>query len=303
MAKKKTVVDVQMHTADMVDNLAASIFRWEGLPYEMAPPSEMLELMLLKHRHLACFQTNLGPMILPCVMSRLNQWGLPAEGSAKPIIVGNPGIVALNDIPPIVVYDQPAHGSILPSLQWYTDAIGKLRHAIDCCTMWLKTPVIFETSEEQEDSVRLLIAKIERGDTALAVYEGGFSLDTVKITPTSVTPAVLQALHESYLRIRGMLFEELGVPDTTDVKLAQQTQTEIIMPMLAVALKTLSRLYMRRQFADRVNSTYGTQITVNALTLGLIEQSLYASTGVAINLADANRNGIPDRLEVKQDGK
>jgi hypothetical protein len=173
--------------------------------------------------------------------------------------------------------------------------------------MWLKTPVIFESNETQEEAVRILINKIERGDTAFTVYEGGIKVDGIKITPTSVTPAVLQALHESYLRIRGMLFEELGVPDTTDAKLAQQTQTEIIMPMLAVALKTLSRLYMRREFADRVTATYkeaypdlysDLNIGVKALTLGLIEQSLYASTGRPVNLSDLNNNGIPDQLEV-----
>lgn len=304
--KKKSAYNTASDTtSSMIYNLAASVFRWTGLPYEMAPPSEMLELLLVKHGHLACFNTNLGPMILPCTMSRLNQWGLQAEGSAKPIITGRPGIRAIpyaeGKIAPIVIYDQPSHNCIMESLEWYTEALGKLKQAIDTCTHWLKTPMLFIGSEEQEDIIISLVNKIEAGVPAVAIAEGSLNVGGIVLTPTNVTPSILDALHMSYSRIEAKLFEELGVPDYNTQKMAQQTRTEILLPMMAVALKTLSRLQMRRYAVDRINEIYGTEISVQALSLGLIEQSIFSSTGYAINLQDLDGNGIPDKLEVKQD--
>lgn len=298
--------EVNINVADMIDNLGSSVFRWSNLPLDSIPPSEIFEQMLMHRGVMTAFDTNIGLQVLPCTFTRLNQWGYQAEGSAIPLSVGGEVPISLNPNSkalPIVLYDQPGHRSILNAIDWYVEALGKIRQAIDSCTRWLKVPVIFQVTEEQAETVSNLVNSIEQGRPAIAIHKGSIVIGDTILTPTSVTPAVLQSLHDSYDRIKGMLFEELGVPDYNSSKQAQQTSTEIMLPMLAVALKTMNRLYMRRDWADRVNLAYGTNISVECLSLGLIKQSIFSSTGYNINFDDLNKNGIPDELEVKNDGQ
>lgn len=292
------------NVADMAGNLVGSVFRWGKLPPYVCPPSESFEILLSENSVMGAFETNeLGLAVLKCAVPNVNLWGLPADESAYPTINGLVSLtVKEGGIPPILLYDQPSHRSIQPTLSWYVDALGKLRQSIDSCTRWLKTPVIFQGSEEQAETIHSLVAKIESGYPAIALHKGSFSINDVVITPTNVTPAVLEALHNSYERIKGMLYEELGVPDYNSSKMAQQTSTEVLLPMLAVALKTVNRLAMRKEWADKVNAAYGTEITVQCLSLGLIKQSIFGSTGYNIDFDDLNKNGIPDELETKKEG-
>ncbi len=304
MAKKRKYEEAFTDSANtiynMIYNLAPSVFRWSGIPENRMPASEVFERMLLKDKCVAAFNTTVGLQVLSCTIPGVNQWGEPAEGAAVPKPKGGITFEVDRSIMPIVLWDQPSHKSIMPTLEWYIETLGKLRQAIDSCTRWLKTPIIFQGGEEQAELIYTLVQRIEAGYPAIAVQNGSFSIGQIELTPTNVSPAILDALHMSYERIEAKLFEEIGVPDYNTQKMAQQTSTEVILPMLAVALKTMSRLAMRREWADKVNATYGTNISVQALSLGLIEQSIFSSTGHIVNLQDLNNNGIPDKLEVAQ---
>lgn len=294
-----TNITSKYNVCDMVKNLIPSVFQWYGLPHELgiSPSSEVFEKLLNRHNIMALFNTTVGYQILPAYGGNVDQWGEFSPYGLNPIIIGtsNPiyHIVKRNDFIPIAVYDQPSHDSINKAVEWYASSLGTLRHAIDTATVWLKTPILFETSEEQRENVEELINRISLGLPAIAIYKESIDLDGIRITQTNITPSVLSALHESYNKILAMMFEEIGIPDVNQTKMAQQTTNEILLPTLPTSLKTLARLRMRREWALRVNEVLGTTITVEAVSLSLIEQSITSRSGIPVHL-DTNNNGIPD---------
>lgn len=311
MAKKRKYEELYTTEAakdtiyKMIYNLGPSVFRWRNVPDGHMPPSELTEKLLMQRGHIAAFNTNIGLWVGQATLKGTNSWGFKPDGQAEPLVMGANHINHDRSagILPIVLYDQPNHQSIISTTDWYINSLGKLRQAIEASTRWLKTPMIFRGGEEQAELIYDLVMKIEQGVPAVAIKQGSFDVGSMEITPTNISPAILDALHMSYERIEAKLFEELGVPDYNTQKMAQQTSTEILLPMLAVALKTVQRLYMRNEWADKVNAIYGYEILCECLSLGLIKQSIFSSTGYNINFDDLNNNGIPDKSEVNLDGE
>jgi len=280
-------------------NIAASTIRIHNVPEGHMPSSEVTSRILTENGSIAAFNTNIGLFVGKCVFSGVDAWGEQSEGSAEPVIVGDVPIYhdRTQGILPIVLWDQPNHQSIMPTLLWYIEVLGKLRQAIETCARWLKTPMIFIGKEEQEEVIRGLVNKIELGAPAVAILEGSIDIQGISITPTNANPAILEALHFGYDKLEAKLYSELGLPDFSSFKMAQQTKSEILLPILKEALIAVTRLDMHNQWCQRVNAIYGTSLYATAPGLGLIEQSITSSTGIPIHLQDINRNGIPDQLE------
>lgn len=272
----------------ILQTMAMSCFKWEGLPDEIDP--RFIEYVLLWGGIGGMFElANGGLAFAPATpIGKLTMYMNPNKIQLYPMNGGTPwyrhayyfvkSLASGNVMVPAdscVCFDNESRISLIPILREYARRLANIDRKVDININAQATPYLIIAEEEsRKDAINLY--KQLGGNEPLIIANKGIAGALSASVFSTEAPYVADKLLSDQQKIINQVYTLLGVDNSNTEKRERMIDAEATSNNEQIMLMRLSRLAPRRRFADQVNNMFGTDITVTwavpHLTEGLAEE-------------------------------
>lgn len=246
---------------NLFTNLALNRFKWDNLPQGLE--SRHIENALFRYGQAGFVDDNeLGLICLPASPRGLNVYGDPTS-----ILLTGNGFskeYKINDIVRILSNDV-AYPTIM-HINYYADKISRVDKAIDMNISHQKTPYILKTTKQNELSMKNLIQRIERDDTAIFIDEKlSVGNDSGLLLDSTLVPFVADKLQEHKNNLVNELLTILGLNNNAgnNLKKERLIVDEVNANNQEIEMYLDTDFKNREKACEEINKKYNLNITVD----------------------------------------
>lgn len=275
----------------VLQNMALSCFKWEGLPEDIDP--RFIEYVLLFGGIGGMFRMNNGGGLAfaPATpIGKLTMYMNPNKVQMVPINGGTPWYrhafyfvknLAEGNImmPPdsAICYDNETRVSLIPILRQYAKRLANIDRKVDININAQATPFLIIAEEESRKDAINLYKQIGGNEPLIIANKGIAGALSASVFSTEA-PYVADKMLVDEQKILNQAYTFLGIDNSNTEKRERMIDAEATSNNEQVMLMRLSRLAPRRRFADQVNELFGTDISVRwavpHLTEGVAEEGV-----------------------------
>lgn len=272
--------------------LAINMFKWENLPDTV--DERFLELALCEKGYCLYFNDDImGNLALTCMIGgELDVYRIPTRRIAFAV---NGYQAERTNKDSVLIYNNYLHTPTMQTISLYAERLTAIERAIDVNVNAQKTPIAILTDEKQKRTVEEIYRKYE-GNAPVIIGAKNLDLDSVKAITTGA-PYVADKLNILKRQIWNEALTFFGIENANTEKRERLVSDEITSNLGGVQAQRYVMLNAREQAADKINSMFGTNISVKFRQdiLGLegvnADGDLYGGTG------DAGKAGLPVSTE------
>lgn len=144
--------------------------------------------------------------------------------------------------------------------------IADSQRSIDTIAVALKSPVLITCEEKDVQNVKKVLSDTT-SNVPFILGMGGLPYDTFKVIDMGANPESLKTLNEYREGLVSQIREKMGIENNPENdKRERLLVDEINVNNVQTAMSIEGRLRERQEFADRCNSFFGTNITVECNT-------------------------------------
>lgn len=274
----------------VLQSMAMSCFKWEGLPDEIDP--RFIEYVLLYGGMGGMFKMNNGGLAFaPATpVGKYTMYYNPNKIQLLPINGGTPWYrhafffvkhLAEGNIvmPPdaAVCYDNESRISLIPILRQYARRLANIDRKVDININAQATPYIIVAEEEsRRDAINLY--KQIGGNEPLIIANKGLTQALSASVFSTEAPYVADKMLVDQAKILNQVYTFLGIDNSNTEKRERMIDAEATSNNEQIMLMRLSRLAPRRRFLEQVNELFETDATVSwavpHLTEGVAEEGV-----------------------------
>lgn len=238
--------------------LAISVFEWDNLPPTV--DGRFLEIGLFENAMMIYFNdTDIGNLCLNVTTNgNFNVYGYPTNRTAYSKY--NNYQKHLNENDSVIIYNNLIRTNSLLDVQMFARRLYNLDRIIDVNANAQKTPVLIQCSEKQRLTMLNLYEKYE-GNQPFIFGDKNLDIDNIKVLQTGA-PYVCDKITELKTQIWNEALTYLGIPNITTQKKERMITDEVQRGQGGTVASRYSRLEARRQAADKINTMFGTNISV-----------------------------------------
>lgn len=248
---------------DMLLALAVNRFRWEGLPETC--DARYLEKILHRNGIATLSYKRDEPTHIYTTLQAMptgvyNMYGLPTSWRA----VGYDGLTnyEVNDENGVLCYYSYARVSPWNALEIYARKMAHYERTEDVNLTQQMKPFIGIAPQEKKLELVNLLKQVQGGEPAILGDEGLSKLvDNVKVLDTKV-PLITEELARSHQNVLNQALLYLGIPHLAFEKGERMIEDEARANTAPTNIMLLDCLDARREFADKCNRKFGTDIRV-----------------------------------------
>lgn len=248
---------------DMLLALAINRFRWEGLPETC--DARYLEKVLHRNGIATLSYKRDEPTYIYTTLQAMptgvyNMYGLPTSWRA----VGYDGLTdyEVSDDNGVLCYYSYARVSPWNALEIYARKMAHYERTEDVNLTQQMKPFIGIAPQEKKLELVNLLKQVQGGEPAILGDEGLSKLvDNVKVLDTKV-PIITEELARSHQNVLNQALLYLGIPHLAFEKGERMIEDEARANTAPTNIMLLDCLDARREFADKCNRKFGTNIRV-----------------------------------------
>ena len=274
----------------MLQTMAMSCFRWEGLPPDVDP--RFIEYVLLYGGCGGMFELAQGGLAFaPATpLGKLTMYLNPNKVEFLPMNGGTPwyrhafhwvkGAATGNVIVPpdsTVCYDNIARVSLVPILRQFARRLANIDRKVDININAQATPYIILAEEEARKDALNLFKQIG-GNEPLIIANKGIAGTLAASVFSTQAPYVADKLLVDETKIINQALTMIGIDNSNVEKKERLIDAEATSNNEQIMLMRISRLSARRRWAEQTNDMFGTDISVHwavpHMTEGLAEEGV-----------------------------
>lgn len=240
-----------------LENIAVSMFHWEGLPDSV--DERFLELILCEYGYAIYFNDEiLGNLALTCMIGGpLDVYRIPIYRRAY----ANSGYQKdLSEKDSVMIFNNYMHTPTLDTLFLFAQRLTNLERSIQVNVNAQKTPILLVCDESQKLTLEKVYNKYMGN---MPVIYGAKNLDVSNFQSlTTNAPFVADDLNQLKRQIWGEAMTFLGVANSDSDKRERLVSSESTGQFGNVEAQRHVGLASRRAAAEKINKMFGTNITV-----------------------------------------
>ena len=238
--------------------LAVSMFEWKNLPESV--DARFLEMCLFGDGMCVFFKDDvLGYLALQVMIGgRLNVYRIPLERKAY---AQNGYHMELDETNSVIIFNNYLHTNSMLDIEMFSKRLYNLDRAIDVNANAQKTPVLILCDENERLTMTNLYKQYE-GNQPFIFGNKALNAKGITVLKTDA-PYVADKLYQLKTQIWNEALTYLGISNTNITKKERMISDEVIRNMGGVIASRYSRLEMRRQAVEQINSMFGLDIEVN----------------------------------------
>lgn len=245
--------------------IRANRFKWEGLPPTIPP--EIIERFLLEAGNVAVIKKEGELWALP-----VNEYGVdvyretpPEYITANPVLHNLKGRTDSLKSASAMIYNNPLHSSDYDLIRRYSAQLAQVESTIDISLTNLRAMSIGVANDDKlKRDFELFYEHLQDGDITSIVSEHmAQSLEKLKLMPTNnqMQSNGLRDLYNLRNNIYRQYLRECGIRTTTE-KSQFVSGDEIVNDDILLTYMLDTPLQVRQRCIDKVNSLYGTDISI-----------------------------------------
>ena len=226
--------------------------------------TRFLELsQILTGRAVVYYDREMGKYLgLQCVTNgQLNQYGYPVTYRAYGVNGFRSGV--LDETNSVIFYNNEMHTPDLFRLNYASDLLAKIDETIDINLNGLKTPLLFQGTQKQLESLKNLYRQYMSGSTELFVDSStdvtGNAINTVDLKPSYY----VDKLQEAKANVWNDTLTYLGITNMTVFKKERQTDDEVRRLLGGAYAYRNKRLKPREDSVKKLNELFGLNVSVD----------------------------------------
>ena len=243
-------------------SLALTSFQYKDMPTSI--DTRFLELsMILTGRAVIYYDSAMNKLLgLQCVTNgQLNQYGYPVTYRAYGVNGFRSGV--LDETNSVIFYNNEMHTPDLFRLNYASDLLAKIDETIDINLNGLKTPLLFQGTQKQLESLKNLYRQYMSGSTELFVDSStdvtGNAINTVDLKPSYY----VDKLQEAKANVWNDTMTYLGITNMTVFKKERQTDDEVRRLLGGAYAYRNKRLKPREDSVRKLNELFGLNVSVD----------------------------------------
>lgn len=250
-------------------SLVINRFKYDKMPETM--DARFLELCLINSGKAGVADRSGVRNFASIINGGFNAYGYPASASLIDymgksygrIIPMLPGSTEYAD--GVIIYDSKTELPPIARVWWYANRLHLIQTALSVAIQNTRAGVVWETnSRAQTRAIERALKLLDQGKPYIITYgEENDLKDPPKMTANPQTPEILQFLQETYDKTLADFLTEYGINANAVInKLSGVGRDELEQNGEATRLALDAALDCRREGLERVNSMFGTSITV-----------------------------------------
>ena len=242
---------------EMILNLALSAYKWENLPDTV--DARYLELLLNTYGRCLYFNDDaIGYLVTKMSdQSLLNIYDEPIERMAT---ANNGYHTSRSSDDSVILYNNLMHTPSLDNVAYYAYRLAQIDDTISINVNAQKTPILITGPEDQRLALMNVYKKYEEGVPRIF---GNKSFDPKSVTVLKTdAPYLADNLYQLKVQTWNEMLTYFGIPNQTVIKRERVNVDEVNRAMGGTLANRVSRLTAREQAVEKINTMFGTNISV-----------------------------------------
>lgn len=267
MARKKTMFSESLiqntHTylyyIDRITNMAVSRFKWKGWPDSV--DVRYLENALFLNGSAICFREDVLNEILcldQIVSGRLDYYGNPVLRRAYSRY--NKYQCMLKNTNSVIIWNDYLRKNTYPDIEQFARRLYICDRIIDVNLNAQKTPVMLQGDESDKLTLLNIYKKWDGNEPLITTYKS-FDKQALTVLKTDA-PFIVDKVYEYKVDLWNECMSFLGISNVAIQKKERMVRDEVTRSMGGTISSRQSYLDMRQNAADRINSMFGLNVSV-----------------------------------------
>lgn len=248
-----------MQYFDRLVELSVSMFEWNGLPKSVDP--RYLELHLFQNGSMVYFRDEvMGDLCLDCIANgQFDVYGNPISRRAYSSY--NQYQKMLNETDSVIIWNNYLHQPSVLDVKMFAKRLYNLDRIIDVNINAQKTPVLVQGTEKQRLTLVNLYKEFD-GNAPFIFGDKNLDLNSLRAISTDA-PYVADKLYQLKTQIWNEALTYLGISNLNIQKKERMITDEVQRNQGGTIASRYSRLEARREAVEKINTMFGTKISVD----------------------------------------
>lgn len=244
---------------ERLTELSISMFEWQNLPSTVDP--RYLELHLFKNGCMVYFNDDvIGNLCLDCLPNGdFDVYGNPVNREAYSSYNNYQRI--LNESNSVIIWNNYLRSNSVSAIKLFSRKLYILDRIIDVNVNAQKTPTLVQGTEKQRLTLLNLYKEFD-GNAPFIFGDKNLDLNALKCISTNA-PYVADKLYQLKVQIWNEALTYLGISNINIQKKERLITDEVTRNQGGTIASRYSRLQARREAVDKINTMFGTNISVN----------------------------------------
>ena len=241
-----------------LQNLAISMFKWEGLPESV--DERFLELTLAEYGYALYFNDpDMGNLALTCMIGgNLNVYRIPINRRAYSTTGYQKNCT---DKDSVLIFNNYGHIPTMMTVALFAKRLYEIERTIDVNIKAQKTPTIILCDPQEELTFRNIFADAQ-DNKSLDVGVKNLDIDSYK-TLNTTAPFVADKLQILKRQVWNEALTFFGIDNVSSEKRERLVSDEVETNLGGVEAQRWVMLDSRQQAAEQINKMFGTNISVH----------------------------------------
>lgn len=239
------------HYYETLMELSTAMFEWKNMPKSI--DTRFLELVLFSKGSAVFFKDEvLGYLALPVALGgKLNVYNIPTSRRAY---ASNGYNANLTDENSVIIFNNYAHTNSMLKCEMFSRRLYNMDRVIDVNINAQKTPVLIQCTEQQRTTMINLYQKYD-GNEPFIFGDSNLDLAGFKVLKTDA-PFVADKIRQEKIQTWNEALTYLGISNTNITKKERLISDEVLRSQGGTIASRYSRLEMRRQACEQINSMF-----------------------------------------------
>lgn len=239
--------------------LSVSMFEWQGLPETVDP--RYIELHLFQNGSMVYFRDEvMGDLCLDCIANgQFDVYGNPISRRAYSSY--NQYQKTLNESDSVIIWNNYLRQPSVLDVKMFAKRLYNLDRIIDVNANAQKTPVLVQGTEKQRLTLVNLYKEFD-GNAPFIFGDKNLDLNSLRAISTNA-PYVADKLYQLKTQIWNEALTYLGISNLNIQKKERMITDEVQRNQGGTIASRYSRLEARREAVNKINSMFGTDISVD----------------------------------------
>ena len=244
---------------ERLTELSISMFEWQNLPSTVDP--RYLDLHLFKNGCMVYFNDDvIGNLCLDCLPNGdFDVYGNPVNREAYSSYNNYQRI--LNESNSVIIWNNYLRSNSVSAIKLFSRKLYILDRIIDVNVNAQKTPTLVQGTEKQRLTLLNLYKEFD-GNAPFIFGDKNLDLNALKCISTNA-PYVADKLYQLKVQIWNEALTYLGISNINIQKKERLITDEVTRNQGGTIASRYSRLQARREAVDKINTMFGTNISVN----------------------------------------
>lgn len=234
-----------------LSELSMVMFEWKNLPKTVDP--RFLEMVLFSDGQAVFFRDDeVGFVVMRVATNgRFDIYGIPQERRAHACNGYNLNLTKENSV---IIYNNYMHTNSMLDVEMFSRRLYNIDRAIDVNINAQKTPILIQCSEQQRLTMVNLYKKYD-GNEPFIFGDNNLDMGGMKVFTTGA-PFVADKLRAEKTQTWNEALTYMGISNTNVTKKERLISDEVIRSQGGTIASRYSRLEMRRQACEAINTMF-----------------------------------------------